>query len=105
MPGFRRDIMTASAGNIDSTREDQADLERLAVELRQCGLQAELCTPPGKLPYLHVRNPEASVLSERVYAQADSFWYSWAERIAGCDDAGAAAAILSRVLGTTGNGE
>jgi hypothetical protein len=44
--------MTASAGNIDSTREDQA-----------------------------------------------------AERIAGCDDTGVAAAILSRVLGATGSGE
>lgn len=97
--------MTASAGNTDSTREDQADLERLAMELTKYGLRAELCTAPGKLPYLHVRNPEASVLSERVYAQADSFWYSWAQRIAGCDDAGAAAATLSRVLGTTDRGE
>lgn len=50
------------------------------------GLNAELCTPPGKLPYLHVSNPQASALTERVYAQADSFWFSWADRIAGCDE-------------------
>jgi hypothetical protein len=89
----------------DDTDSERAELERLAAELGRHGLRGELCTPPGKLPYLHVRNPEASVLSERVYAQADSFWYSWAQRIAGCDDAGAAATALSRVLGTTDRSE
>jgi hypothetical protein len=89
----------------DDTGPERAELELLAAELGRHGLRGELCTPPGKLPYLHVRNPEASVLSERVYAQADSFWFSWAERIAGCDDTGAAAATLSRVLGTAGSSE
>jgi hypothetical protein len=97
-PEFRRDIMTAPTGNVDSAREDQADLERLAAELRQRGLRAKLCTSAGKLPYLHVRNPETRALSKRVYAQADSFWCSWTERIAGCDDTRAAAAMLSRAL-------
>jgi len=81
-----------------AAREDQADLERLAAELRQRGLRAKLCTSAGKLPYLHVRNPETRALSKRVYAQADSFWCSWTERIAGCDDTRAAAAMLSRAL-------
>jgi hypothetical protein len=86
------------------TQAEQQDLERLAAELGQHGLCAELCVPPGKLPYLHVSNPQASLLSERVYAQADSFWYSWAQRIAGCDDVAAAAATIGRVLRTTPNG-
>jgi len=90
---------------IVDTQAEQQDLERLATELSQHGLRAELCVPSGKLPYLHVSNPEASVLSERVYAQADSFWYSWAQRIAGCDDVPAAAATLGRVLRTAGSGE
>jgi hypothetical protein len=34
----------------------------------------------------------------KVYSQADAFWYSWAERIAGCDEVTTAAAILARVL-------
>jgi hypothetical protein len=90
---------------IVDTQAEQQDLERLATELTIHGLQAELRTPAGKLPYLHVSNPEASVLSERVYAQADSFWFSWAERIAGCDDIPAAVAALGRVLRTVGSGE
>lgn len=89
---------------IVDTQAEQQDLESLAAALSQHGLRAELCLPPGKLPYLHVSNPEVSVLSERVYAQADSFWFSWAERIAGCDDIPAAAAALSRVLRTVGSG-
>jgi hypothetical protein len=90
--------MTASAGDIDSTREDQADLERLAVELRRCGLQAELCTPPGKLPYLQVSNPQVDVLTERIYAQAGAYWYSWAQKIADSDNPASAASAVSRVL-------
>lgn len=50
----------------DDTGPERAELELLAAELGRHGLRGELCTPPGKLPYLHVRNPEASVLSERV---------------------------------------
>jgi hypothetical protein len=81
--------------------DDLADLTTLAAELDRHGLHAELCTPAGRLPYLHVRNPQASALSERVYAQADSFWFSWAERITGCDEITTAAATLARVLRTT----
>jgi len=96
--------MTHHPETVD-TQAEQQDLERLATELAQHGLRAELCVPPGKLPYLHVSNPEASVLSERVYAQADSFWYSWAQRIAGCDDIPAAVVAIGRVLRTVGSGE
>jgi hypothetical protein len=80
--------------------DDHAELERLADELAARGYHAEVCTPPGKLPYLNARNPRAAVLAEKVYAQADSFWYSWAERIAGCDEISTAADILMRVLRT-----
>jgi hypothetical protein len=38
------------------------------------------------------------VLAETIYAQAGSFWFSWAERIAGCDEVSTAAALLARVL-------
>jgi hypothetical protein len=93
--------VTHHSDTID-TRTEQADLEKLAAELTARGYEAKLCTPAGRLPFLDVRNPAASALSERVYAQADSFWFSWAERIAGCDEPAAAAAILARVLRTAG---
>ena len=79
---------------------DVADLERLAAELTARGFRTSLHAPPGRLPCLDVTNPRASVLAERVYAQAGSYWYSWAERIACCDEPATAAATLARVLRT-----
>lgn len=78
--------LNGSTADEQADLADLADLDGLARELTRHGLNAELCTPPGKLPYLHVSNPQASALTERVYAQADSFWFSWADRIAGCDE-------------------
>lgn len=77
------------------------DLEKLAAELAARGLRAQVQALPGRLPCLSVTNPQATVLTERVFAQADSYWWSWAERIAGCDEVTTAAGILARVLRTT----
>ena len=82
------------------TSTGHADLERLAAELHRRGYQADLRTPAGQLAYLDVRNPAATVLGERVYAQAGAFWWSWAEKITGCEQASTAAALLARVLRT-----
>jgi hypothetical protein len=79
---------------------EQADLGKLAAELTARGYQTDLRTPPERLPFLDVRNPAASILSERVYAQAGSYYFSWAEPIADCGQPAAAAAILARVLRT-----
>jgi hypothetical protein len=92
--------MSAPVSHADSTESEQADLQTLATALAARGYRVALHTPPGRLPYLDVRNPSASVLSEKVYAQADSYWFSWCERIAGCDEADTAAGILARVLRT-----
>jgi hypothetical protein len=80
------------------------DLEKLAAELGTRGLLADVRTPHDRLPYLDVRNPHASALTERVFAQADSYWFSWCERITGCDQTTEAADILARVLRTTDHG-
>ncbi|HEY1920514.1 MAG TPA: hypothetical protein VGH27_33515 [Streptosporangiaceae bacterium] len=77
-----------------------ADLEKLGAELAALGYHADVRQMADRLPYLHVRNPDASALSEKVYVQGDSFWWSWAERIAGCNQAATAAGILARVLRT-----
>jgi len=87
--------MPASSHSTD-THTGQADLETLAAELTARGYQAGLHTPADGLPFLDVRNPAASVLTERVYAQAGNYWYSWAEPIASCGQPATAAAILAR---------
>jgi hypothetical protein len=83
-------------------QDERAELEKLAAALRARGLQADLRTPEGRLAYLDVRNPRATVLGEKVYAQAGTFWWSWAEKIAGTDEVSTAAGILVRVLRTVG---
>jgi hypothetical protein len=88
--------------NEEAQQEERAELEKLAAALRARGFQADLRTPEGRLPYLNVRNPRASVLAEKVYAQAGTFWWSWAEKFAGCDEVTTAAGILARVLRAVG---
>ncbi len=80
--------------------DDVTRLAELAAELSRQSLHATLHEPDGRLPFLEVRNPAASVLIERLYAQADSYWWSWAERIAGCDQVATVADTLARVLRT-----
>lgn len=79
-----------------------ADLEKLATELAARGFQATLRTSADGLPSLSVRNPRASVLMETVSARDGSYWWSWCEPIAGCDQASTAAGILARVLRAVG---
>lgn len=78
--------------------QDVADLERLGAEAAALGLHADVRTLAGRLPYLDVRNPRASVLTEKIYVQGDSFWWSWAERIAARGDVRTTATTLARVL-------
>ena len=82
-------------------------LEGLAEVLANKGLSARLIAPPGRVPSLHVVNPSASALAEDVYAGRGQdglwwFWWSWAERIAAGEDLEGAAAMIERVLATTG---
>jgi hypothetical protein len=78
------------------------DLENLATELAAHGYQTILKSPPDSAPCLVVRNPRTSVLTETVHACDGSYWWSWKEPIAPCDQAATAAALLARVLRTTG---
>jgi hypothetical protein len=84
-----------------STYSDEiASLQSLATQVAVLGLHGTLCHQPGQLPYLDVRNPRASVLGEKVFAQAGMFWWSWAERIGPCGEVADAAAFVARVLRT-----
>ena len=96
--------MPAQHGSTTSTQPGQntlTDLESLAAELTARGLQADLRTPGNTLPYLHVHNPAATALNENIYAQADAYWYSWAEKITSTSHPALAADTLTRVLRTT----
>jgi hypothetical protein len=91
--------MAASASHATDTQAAElAALKELAGELSARGYLADLRTVPGSLPSLNVRNPRARILTENVYAQAACYWFSWAERIAPCDEPATAATILARVL-------
>jgi hypothetical protein len=76
-------------------------LERLAAELRRCGIAADLVLAPGRIPRLEVVHPAGP--AEDVYAWRGQdgmwwFWWSWAERIARAADPGDAAARIEQVL-------
>jgi hypothetical protein len=86
----------------DTYAAELDDLEKLAAELAARGLRTQIQTPAGRLPHLDVANPRARAMTERVFAQADSYWWSWAQRITGCDDVTGAADMLARVLRTVG---
>jgi hypothetical protein len=88
--------------DVADAHAELADLHKLAAELATLGYQATLRTPEDGTPCLVVRNPRASVLAEMVYACNSSYWWSWREPIAPCDQAPAAAAILARVLRAIG---
>jgi hypothetical protein len=86
----------------DTRTQDTAGLERLAAELATRGFQTMARASADGLPCLTVRNPRASALTEVVYADAGSFWWSWHEPIAGVDQVTTAAGILARVLRAVG---
>jgi hypothetical protein len=75
-----------------------AALGKLATELHARGYQAHLIAPAGRPPSLAVTNPQATVLAETVMADATSFWWPWADRIAGVADVAGAADVIARVL-------
>jgi hypothetical protein len=92
--------MTAQSDTRYTQADDISDLERLGAELANRGYNTAVQASAGQLPHLAVTNPRASVLTEKVYVQGTSFWWSWAERIAGREDVTGAADLLASVLRT-----
>lgn len=83
---------------MNGLRSEIAELEQLAAEVSARGLEARLFTPPGRRPYLHVRNPQTALLAEDIYVEAGYYWWSWAERLAAASDTATAATMVARVL-------
>ena len=84
----------------DAGETADTSLEKLAAELAARGFQTRLTAPQGRLPSLAVTNREAAMLTETVLADATSFWWPWADRIAAVTDVRAAADMIARVLAT-----
>ena len=87
------------------TRRDEQsileDLGKLAAALNERGYLARVQAPAGKLAHVYARNPQVAALSERIFAQADSFFWPWAEPIASRDQVTETATAVARVLATT----
>jgi hypothetical protein len=81
--------------------EGTANLDRLAAELDP-GTFAAVIVRSGRSACLRISNRRASQLTEDVYAGRGFYWWSWAERIGGCDDPADAAAKVTRVLRAAG---
>jgi hypothetical protein len=94
-------MTTVPAIDTDTRQSRHADLRRLAAELTVLGFQATLRTPVGKQPYLQVTNPQVVLLTERIFAEAGSFWWSWIEPITDREHVIEAALVIARVLGAT----
>jgi hypothetical protein len=97
-----RTTMPASPAPAARTPSEQADLASLATELATRGYRTVLHAPAGTVPCLHITNPRATALTEQVYAQGGSYWYSWGQPIVTCDRPATAAAVLGRVLRAEG---
>jgi hypothetical protein len=91
---------TEKAANYAGTAIDR--LEALGVELGEHGWRARLQVTPGRVPSLHVQNPEAgaTALAEDIYCGPREgiwyWWWSWGEAISA--DLAETAAIIGRVL-------
>ncbi|MGH3158816.1 MAG: ATP-binding protein [Streptosporangiaceae bacterium] len=70
----------------------------LAVALAARGLGADIASRADRLPYLAVYAPDTPELTERVYPQADWWFWPTAERIAASDDVGTAADVIAQRL-------
>ena len=87
---------------MEQTSDELTYLERLAGELAERGLNAELVRRSAR-SCLKVANPDSPALNERVFcgAVADSgwcYWWPWRQPIGSVDDLSAVAEKILTVL-------
>ncbi|HEY3734234.1 MAG TPA: hypothetical protein VGL63_09995 [Streptosporangiaceae bacterium] len=78
--------------------DDATDLEKLAAELDGRAYVISLVAGDGRRARLHITSRQAARLVEYVYADAESFWWGWAERIGPVADVAGAALAINNVL-------
>ena len=94
--------MPSLTGEPSDAGAARADLERLAAEVAARGYQARLVARPGVRPYLEIRNPQAAVMTDQIYAEGEYFVWSWDQPVARRDEVAGAADKVARVLRTLG---
>jgi hypothetical protein len=93
-----------TVGQRADAAQAQRYLEDLASSLSDRGWSCHVKARAGRVPALYVRNPEASALSELIYAwpAADTrwwYWWPWGQPIVPTStDVTCAAGIVIRVL-------
>jgi serine/threonine-protein kinase RsbW len=97
---LERNLNTAEARLTFDFEDDggRSDLERLAAQLITRDFQVQLITSPNRLCRLEVSGTGVPLPPQRIYAQADWFFWPHAERIAACDDLMTAADAITRAL-------
>ncbi len=90
---------------VDAPGNDTTALEKLAAELTARGYEARLIAPDGRPPWLTVINPAAAMLAETIMADAQWFWWPWADRIAPTADVATAADAIAQVLAPAPGGD
>jgi hypothetical protein len=94
------DIMPAPNPSNGEATTAQAALEALAAALDPGEFVTSLTSGYGRRPFLTVTSRHAAI-GDNIYTDTLTYWWSWAERIAPATDPRAAAAEISRVLGTS----
>ena len=92
--------MTDPSRDLPSEPASIHALNRLADALDSRDYTTTLVSGPGQVPRLTVTSKHAD-FGDDIYADQQSYWWSFAERIAAVDDPLAAARKVTRVLRTT----
>jgi hypothetical protein len=81
------------------TQTDRQSLDALAAELGEwIGMRAQVCAPPGGIPFLKATNMQAPMLTERITVADDHYRWSWGDAIGPITDPGSAATRVVRVI-------
>jgi hypothetical protein len=78
--------------------DDLADLDALAAELNRRDFPSLRLTPPGQSPHLDVTLPGSMAPGERIYAQADTYFWASTRPIGPTSQPAAAADIITEAL-------
>jgi hypothetical protein len=96
-------------GRATQVRDAIACLDVLAAHLRSRGWAAYLATPPGRVAFLAVQDPDDHAAGSDIVAAPGTtgdwwYWFSWAERIAPVHAPATAADAIIRARSATWQG-
>jgi hypothetical protein len=90
-----------TGGGLADTDAEPADLGRLAFALLALDYDSRLVAGRGRETHLHLRNPRAEIMTERIYVRGEFFTWPWGDPVAPRNEV-IAAARIARVLRAVG---